>query len=472
MRRLLLLLLLGAGSARAQVSARAAAAEIDRLMTTLHERGQFDGAVLVAAGGAVVYRRAFGEADDEARVPFTPATPSCIASVSKPFTALAVMMLRERGQVGYDDPVANYLPELGRVAPTVTIRQLLTHTSGIPDYGSDLAIERPGLTNAEVLAALAERGTPRFPPGQRYEYSNSGYVLLGLVVERATGRPLPELLRARVFQPLGMTRTFVYTDPRQKTRAVAVGYGPFGQRDDYGAVLTGDGGVYSTVDDLYAWDRALFADRLVKPATLAEAFTPGTVREGTTTYGFGWNVTGEGAERHVWHTGNTAGFRAFIDRRLADRSTVIMLTNHGNSRRVEIDSAIRRILAGRPYSLPRRSVAERLFPVARDSGAAAALRAYAALRTARDTTYDYAEGELNALGYQLLGAGQPADAVAIFRQNAQEHPASSNAFDSLAEAYAQAGDRGEAVASYRMALRLDSTNVHAATMLRRLGATP
>jgi CubicO group peptidase (beta-lactamase class C family) len=471
MRRLLTLaLVLGAIPAPAQTTA--AAAEIDRLMTTLHARGQFDGAVLVAAGGGVVYRRAFGQADDDARVPFTPTTPSCIASVSKPFTALAVMMLHERAQVGYDDPVAKYLPELARVAPTVTVRQLLTHTSGIPDYSSDLAIERPGLTNAEVLAALAERGTPRFPPGQKYEYSNSGYVLLGLVVERVAGTRLPDFLRARVFAPLGMTRTFVYTDPRQKTRAVAVGYGPFGQRDDYAAVITGDGGTYSTVDDLYAWDRALFTDRLVRQTTLAEAFTPGPVRDGTTTYGFGWNVTGAGAERHVWHTGNTAGFRAFIDRRLADRSTVIMLTNHGNSRRVEIDSAIRRILAGRPYSLPRRSVAERLYRVARDSGAAAALRAYASLRAANDTTFDYSEGELNALGYQLLGAGKAADAVAIFRQNTREHSASSNAFDSLAEAEAQAGNRGEAVASYREALRLDSTNVHAATMLRRLGATP
>jgi len=463
----LLLLVRAAPAQTLPPAPTAAAVEIGRLMSGLHARGQFDGAVLVAAGGTVVYRAAFGEAHPG--TPFTPATPSCLASLSKPFTALAILMLHERHRLDYDDPVARYLPELAHYAPTVTLRQLLTHTSGVPDYSSDLGIEHPGLTNAEVLRTVVARGVVRFSPGERYEYSNTGYVLLALVVERVSGQPFPEFLRAHVFAPAGMTRTFVHTDPALKTPAVAVGYDAFGQRSDYAAIVTGDGGMYSTVDDLAAWDRALHGGRLVRPATLAEAFVPGTVRQGTTTYGLGWNVADDVGERRVWHTGNTAGFRAFIERRLESRSVVILLTNHGNSRRVEINAAIRHILAGEPYSLPKRSIAERLYPVVRDSGATAALRIYAALRAAGDTTYDFAEGELNALGYQILGARRgPADAIAIFRQNADEHPASSNAFDSLAEAYGRAGQREEAVASYRRALQLDSTNVHAATMLRRL----
>jgi CubicO group peptidase (beta-lactamase class C family) len=467
-----LFLLLAAAAARAQTPPPTAdpATRIDGLMSTLHDRGQFDGAILVASGGRVVYRRGFGDASGESRrrTPFTPATSSCLASVSKPFTALAIMMLHERRRLSYDDPVARHLPELSRYAPAVTIRQLLTHTSGIPDYSSDLDIERPGLTNADVLRAVIERGQVRFPPGQRYEYSNTGYVLLALVVERVTGRPFADFLRAEILAPLGMTHTFLQTDPRQKPPGAAVGYDAFGNVSDYMAVLTGDGGMYSSVDDLYAFDRALYTDRLVRQPTLAEAFTPGAVREGTTTYGLGWNVADDAGGKRVWHTGNTAGFRAFIERRLGDRSVVIMLTNRGNSRRVEINAAIRHILAGEPYSLPKRSIAVRLYPIARDSGGAAALRALAAVKAAGDSTYDLAEGELNLLGYQLLGERRVRDAIAIFAQNAREYPASSNAFDSLAEAYQQAGDRTEAVANYRKAIQLDPSNLHAATMLRRL----
>jgi CubicO group peptidase (beta-lactamase class C family) len=466
----LLLALFGAAAAHGQASPSTAAAraDIDRLMSTLHEQGQFDGAILVAVGDSVVYRRAFGFANAESRTPFTPATPSCLASVSKPFTALAIMMLHEQRRLDYDDPVARYLPKFARYAPAVTLRHLLTHTSGVPDYSSDLDIERPGLTNADVLREVVERGVVRFPPGQRYEYSNTGYALLALVVERVSGRPFDEFLRTRVIAPLSMTHTFVQTDPRRRPPDAAMGYGPFGQRSDYLAIVTGAGGMYASVDDLYAFDRALYAERLVRRSTLAEAFVPATVREGTTTYGLGWNVAEDAGGTRVWHTGNTAGFRAFIERRPNDRRVVIMLTNHGNSRRVEINAAIRHILAGEAYSLPKQSVAVRLYPVARDSGAAAAMRAYTALRASGDSAYDFAEGELNMLGYQMLGEGRPADAVAIFRQNAREYPASSNAFDSLAEAYERAGDRSEAVTSYRRALQLDSTNVHAATMLRRL----
>jgi CubicO group peptidase (beta-lactamase class C family) len=464
------LLLPAAAAARAQTPPAAAdpAPQIDRLMTTLHDRGQFDGAVLVARGGRVVYRRGFGTASAGSRAPFTPATPSCLASVSKPFTALAIMMLRERGRLRYDDPVARHLPEFARYAPAVTIRHLLTHTSGVPDYSSDLAIERPGLRNADVLRAVVRSGQLRFRPGQRYEYSNTGYVLLALVVERVTGRPFADFLRAEILAPLGRARTFVHTDPRRKPAGVAVGYSAFGYEDDYRAVVTGDGGMYASVDDLYAFDRALYTDRLVRQSTLAEAFVPAAVREGTTTYGLGWNVAYEAGVTRLWHTGNTAGFRAFIERRLGDRSVVIMLTNRGNSRRAEINAAIRRILAGEPYVLPKRSIAVRLYPIARDSGAAAALRTLSAIRAAGDSTYDLAEGELNTLGYQLLGERRVRDAIAIFAQNVRQYPTSSNAFDSLAEAYQRAGDRAAAVANYRTALQLDPSNLHATTMLRQL----
>jgi len=216
-----------------------AAANIDHLMRQLHERGQFNGAVLVAERGRIVYRGSFGVSDQNSGRAFTPDTPTCLASVSKPLTALAIMMLAEKRGVGYDDHIAKYFPELPEALGAVTVRHLLNHTSGIPDY-SNLNVEHPGMTNAEVLNALRKVGKPLFPPGEKYEYSNSGYVLLGLIVERVSGQSLSTYLQNHVFKPLGMKSSFVLTRASQKTSAVARGYNAFGSAEDYDAFVTGD----------------------------------------------------------------------------------------------------------------------------------------------------------------------------------------------------------------------------------------
>jgi CubicO group peptidase (beta-lactamase class C family) len=327
------------------------ASQIDSLMRQLHEQRQFNGEVLVAQRGTVIYRGAFGLSDPGEGRAYTPDTPSCLASLSKPFTALAIMMLAEQRRLEYDDRIVKYFPGLKDAIGTLTIRQLLTHTSGIPDYPS-LNIEHPGMANAEVLSALEKVPRPLFPAGEKYQYSNSGYVLLGLIVEKVAGEPLARFLQDRVFAPLKMKDSFVLTSAEQKTAVVARGYDARGHADDYPGYVTGDGGAYSTVNDLLRFDQALYTDTLVNQKTLAEAFTPGRVREGQTTYGFGWNAASDSTGRRVWHTGNTAGFRAFIERRLDDKITVIMLTNGGDTNRIGINDAIQRILAGQRVPLP------------------------------------------------------------------------------------------------------------------------
>jgi CubicO group peptidase (beta-lactamase class C family) len=445
-----------------------APATIENLMSQLHERGQFNGEILVAQRGKILYRGAFGLSDQKSGQTFTPDTPSCLASLSKPLTAVAVMMLAERRGLAYDDPLAKYFPELPDAMGAATIRQLLTHTSGIPDY-SDLNVEHPGMVNAEVLNALRGVDKPLFPPGERYRYSNSGYVLLGLVVERVSGQPLSRYLQDRIFKPLGMKNSFALTSASQKTGAVARGYNAFGTTDDYDAYVTGDGGVYSTVNDLFAFDQALHRRELVNQQSLDEAFTPGSVREGKTTYGFGWNVESDASGRRVWHTGNTAGFRAFIEHRLDQQIAVIMLTNGGNSKRVEINQAIHSILAGLAYSLPKRSIAVALHDVVLRSGFEAAIAKYRTDMKAHGDEYDLDEGEINALGYQLLYQDRrQGDAVQIFLLNTAEHPSSSNAFDSLAEAYQVMGDKGSARKYYEVALQKDPQNLHARSMLEKL----
>lgn len=323
----------------------AAAAQIETLMARLHERSQFTGELLVARQGEIIYEGAFGAADPRTGRLYTTRTPSCLASLSKPITAVAVMMLAEQGLLTYDAPMSTFLPGFPTSFGAVTLRHLLTHTSGIPDYPT-LNVDRPGVLNSDILAALTSVSRPLFPPGQKYAYSNSGYVLLALIVESLSSQSLPSFLSSRIFQPLGMEATFVLTGPEQKGDGVARGYERDGTPNDFHGMATGESGVYSTVVDLLRFDQALYTDILVRQRTLAEAFVPAAVREGRTSYGFGWNVVNDSDGMRVWHQGNTAGFRAFFERRLASRTTVIMLTNGGDTNRMAINDDIQRILRG------------------------------------------------------------------------------------------------------------------------------
>jgi len=332
------------GSDRGPLSAAECTSEINRLFARRHEQRLFDGEALVAERGVVIYRGAFGLADRDARRPYTTDTQSCLASLSKPITAVAVMMLAEKALLTFENHLTQLLSGFSAAIGAVTIRQLLTHTSGVPDY-PDLGVDHPGVTNAEILAALRRVQDPLFPPGLKYQYSNSGYVLLASIIEGAAGQTLPQFLAARIFTPLGMSSTFTLTSPTDKTVDVARGYDRDGDSNDFQGMETGDGGVYSTVDDLLRFDQALYDETLVRQDTLAVAFTPAQVREGSTTYGFGWNIVRDASGVRVWHQGNTAGFRAFMERRLSSRTTVIMLTNGGDTNRMAINEDIQRILA-------------------------------------------------------------------------------------------------------------------------------
>lgn len=436
--------------------------EIDRLMTSLHERGQFNGSIIVAVNGKVIYRNGFGEADFASHRKFTSETLSCVASVSKTFTAMAIMMLAERHRLNYDDPVSTHFPELARYADGMTVRHLLTHTSGIPDVG-DLGIDRPDLTTDEVLKTLAKPGSFATKPGTKYRYSNTGYILLTTIVERVSRQPYSTFLTERILKPLGMNNTFLYDGSPRNLKQIAVGYSPFGEMSGYAR------GMYSNADDLMKWDQALYTEKLVRQSTLATAFTPGEVKEGTSTYGFGWNVSEKGGDKFVWHTGNTGSYRAFVGRRLRERISVIMLTNKGNSRRMEINEAILNILDGKPHRLPKIPIAEKMYEAIHKQGIQSALRMYASLRAADDGSYDFGESELNSLGYQLLSSDKKIDvAIEIFTLNTAQYPTSSNAFDSLGEAYQKSGKKVLAIRNYRKAIELDPSNLNARNMLRKL----
>ena len=426
---------------------------IRSMLATLYENGQFNGSILVARNGDVIYRDAFGTAASSSKRN-QPETPSNVASVAKQFTSMAIMMLAERGEISFDDSIIKYLPRLRDLGPESTIRHLLTHTSGIPDVG-DLGIDQPNLKESDVISAILNQHDNFAEPGEEYRYSNTGYNLLGMIVEKVAGESFDDFLARNIFEPLQMNST------RLVSRA---------------GFVKGAGGIVSTVDDLLKWDQALYTERLVKQTTLNEAFTPAHVRRGTCTYGFGWNSAEKDGDRFVWHTGKTAQYRAFIGRRLGERILVAILTNQGESRRPEICDAIVSILHGKPYVMPKLSISMKITGVIEARGVDAGIEEYARLKVTQPDKFNFSDdSELNALGYRLLSQGNQQDAVRIFELNVKEFPRSSNARDSLGEAYTKVGQKDRAIQAYTKALELDPNNLNSLKMLENLndpGADP
>jgi N-acyl-D-amino-acid deacylase len=301
----------------------------------LKER-EFSGALLFAKSGSVVFQTAMGQADLAGKEPLTTRSSFNLASVSKQFTAAAVMLLFESGRVKLDEPAAAYLPELA-FAPAITVRHLLNHTSGLPDIYGILEREWDKTKiagNEQVLGILAaKKPALLFRPGDKMQYSNTGYILLASIAEKVSGLPLARFLEERVFAPLGMDDTFVYTlTMPQYPRPSRV----FGMKREGGKLalddliycdgMRGDGNVHSSVEDLFKWDRALYGEAVLKKETIGMMLSPGRLNDGTTIdYGFGFGLGENG--RVASHGGSWVGFRSLIVRYLDRQDTFIILIN-------------------------------------------------------------------------------------------------------------------------------------------------
>jgi CubicO group peptidase (beta-lactamase class C family) len=286
--------------------------------------------VLVLHEGEAVERRAYGYADLEQRVAANRATNYRLASLTKQFTAAAVLLLVEESCLSLDASIRAWLPSLPTVADRVTLRHLLTHTSGVLDY-EDLipASRRNPLHDADVLQLLRPEDRTYFPPGTSYRYSNSGYVLLALAVAAAAGMDFASALRTRIFAPLGMHDTVAHEEGVSTVSHRAFGYserqGQWLRTDqNLTSAVLGDGGIYSSADDWQKWDAALSDYRLLRPESLRLAFAAATATDDPSIdYGFGWRITGD----TVWHSGESIGFRNAVVRFPERRLTVLVLTN-------------------------------------------------------------------------------------------------------------------------------------------------
>jgi len=307
-------------------------ADVDRLM----QRYEGDGpgaSLLVLRDDVPVVRKGYGFADVERRTPAAPDTDYRLASVSKQFTAAAILLLAQDGKLSLDDRARRWLPALPPVADAITIRQLLSHQGGLIDYEDVMAPDTSvPLRDRDVLALLATTDRLYFAPGTSYRYSNGGYAMLALIVEKASGESFQAFLRKRIFLPLGMTNTLAYVAGGPAVPHRAFGYSEDGGRwvrtdQSMTSAVLGDGGIYSSIDDLARWDAALYDDRLLSDASRKAAFTAWAhTDEADVDYGYGWRITGE----TLWHSGETIGFRNVIVRYPKRRLTVILLTNRND----------------------------------------------------------------------------------------------------------------------------------------------
>jgi len=316
---------------------------IDRLMSAY--QGNVPGAsVLVIRDGNIIFRRSYGMADLEHHVAATPATNYRLASVTKQFTAASILLLAQEKRLSLDDPLRKWLPSLPTATAPITLRQLLTHTSGLIDYEEVMPADTSRqLHDSDVLHLLEAQNRTYFKPGTQYRYSDSGYSLLSLVVARASGTDFASFLKTRIFLPLGMTNTVAYEEGVSSVANRAYGYSqvateraalaapgePSWTRTDQSltSAVLGDGGIYSSVDDLARWDKALYGSAPLTQEYPRVAFAPATQTDDpNVAYGLGWRITGE----TVWHSGETLGFRNVIVRFPKRRFTVVILTNRND----------------------------------------------------------------------------------------------------------------------------------------------
>ncbi len=325
---------------------------IDSIVSASYKKGLFNGTILVAEKGKILYAGAFGYSNIKTKDTLTVNTPFQLASVSKMFTATAIMLLHDKDLLEYDDDLRKYIPEF----PTsgITIRNLLNHRSGLQNYiyVADKFWDKTKVMTNNDIPALFKRLNikPTFPANHHYNYCNTNYALLALVVEKISGFSFSDFMKTFVFTPLSMNNSYIYCKANENfIPGSAIGFACYnrgGMRaevPDYLDGVTGDKGMYASVEDIFLYDQALYQCKLMKPNVLAEAFTASPDDNGKTKkYGFGWRIrVSEDQKKEVFHYGWWRGFRTYYIREMTDKMTVISLNNRSN---VHINNILCKIL--------------------------------------------------------------------------------------------------------------------------------
>ncbi|MBS0200622.1 MAG: serine hydrolase [Proteobacteria bacterium] len=457
--------------------------EIARYFEQCHAVQVCNGSFLVVRQGKVLYRGALGNADATGKAQLGVDDQFDIGSVSKQFTAAAVVRLMERGKLSLDDQADKYLPELPY--PDITLRQLLTHTSGTPDVFSVYQqllvggkVTAPILGNDAAHILAEHKMQLRFAPGSAFEYSNTGYLLLAQVVAHVSGSDYADFMQREFFTPLGMTHTRVRL-PGNDAAIVPRAYGfmvradgsrkPFDQIANFYPV--GPGSIYSTTSDLERWAQALEQGKVMSKQDWALAQTPVRLNDGTTApYGFGFNLTPSPlGQPRVAHGGDWRGFKADFTLLPRQGIHILMLTNNSQDDSVEAArDAVEAIIAGKPRPQLLEPAHWELYRRA-SSMNATELKAWLQQESARTPRrYDFPEQPLQQAAGELLRRKDGDKAIAVLEFNRDAHPQSLKALEALANAYLETGDRAAAIAQVRKMLEIRPDSKRAREKLAEL----
>jgi CubicO group peptidase (beta-lactamase class C family) len=454
--------------------------QLDELLNKYTEYGQFNGSVLVADHGKVIYKKGFGLANREWDISNAPDTKHRLGSITKQFTAMLIMQLVAEGKLDLQATVFKYLPDYSKVnGEKITIHQLLNHTSGTPNYTSFpnffKELSRNPYTPTEMVRMYAD-SILDFTPGERFSYSNSGYITLGAIIEKVTGKSYEEVLQEKIFTPLKMNNSG-YDHHNTILKKRAAGYEMKGSKPENAPYIDmstpyAAGSMYSTVEDLFIWDQALYTEKLLPKKyrdMMYEKYVPAFGQY----YGYGWSVgyfpvgNTKDSTEIIGHGGGINGFNTLITRMPKEKSTIILLNNTGRAPLEDITVAINGILHGTTYELPKQSLANLVYKEIIDKDLKAGLAFYEKNKSSKE--YSKSESEMNTIGYTLLQAGKKKEAEAIFKLNMEAFPKSANVYDSYAEALMEQGKNELAIANYKKSIELNPGNQNGIDMLKKLG---
>lgn len=451
--------------------------KIDQLVSTFAQYGQFNGTILVAENGKLLYKKGFGMANFDWSNLNQPDTKLRLASVTKQFTAMLIMQLVVEKKLHLNVPISSYLTDYPN-AEKITIHHLLTHTAGIPNYTSFpnyRDVMNKSLKPEEIVTLFANSAL-LFTPGEKHEYSNSGYVLLGIIIEKATGKTLDTVLNEKILLPLNMHNTgFEQTGKVLKNRAS--GYDKFGisyHNTSYidMSIAYSAGGMYSTVEDMLLWDQALYTEQLIPKKYMDLIFAKHIPFYGRH-YGYGWEIgnMAKGNSNELIevynHSGVINGFNSLITRIPDDKSTIILLSNVSNAPLHFMSKSIGGILYGKTYDLPKKSLAYSLESTIIENGLVKGKLFYELVKDS--VNYYHNENEMNLAGYDLLQSGKKEAAAFVFQLNVNAFPNSFNAYDSYGEALMSLGKKEAAIENYKKSVIFNPTNESGLKVLQDLG---
>ncbi len=460
------------------VIAQTKAEQIDKLMKLHHEYGQFNGSVLVAEKGKVIYKKGHGLANMEWDIPNQPDTKHRLGSITKQFTSMLIMQLVEEGKLKLDVPITTYLKDYPKsTGEKITIHHLLTHTAGIPNYTSFPNFFNDHMRNPytpDEFVEVFKDSTLQFTPGEKFAYSNSGYFLLGVIIEKVSGKTYEQMLQKNIFTPLKMNNTgYDHHSTILKNRAT--GYSKFGTSYTNSAYLNmsipyAAGAMYSTVEDLYLWDQALYTDQLISKKFKDLIFTPDA--SGKSGYGYGWGISYQPLGKSndsiqvIGHGGGINGFNTIISRIPSDKHLIVLFNNTGRTDLGKMSKSIRNILYGASYDTPKKSVAFSLLGTITDKGIISGLEEFEKIKASE--TYALDEREMNMVGYQLMRVDKVKEAIEVFKLNVASFPESGNVYDSLGEAYLEDGNKELAIKNYKKSVEIDPNNTNGIKTLKEL----